>query len=238
VYVVLGTVPGAVVGGRLVHGAVFAEAYVADPRALVDLTTGSISLLGAVVGGALSAAYIARLLGGRVARWADAAAVPLLVAIVVGKLAQLFGGGGMGAPFDGPSSVALTGPGPWHSVDPTTPAHPSQLYEGLWTAVGLAAAVVMERRGTFRRVGGVLFVVAVGWWLVGRWLIAFTWRDDRPFALLTVEQLVSVTVLGIILAVAVRGRHALRNAAPSGVPRYRDELTRDDDEGDDDDRDR
>ena len=64
---------------------------------MLDLGRGSASLVGAVIGGALSAAYICRLLGGKVGIWADAASVPMLLVIGLGKLALLLGGGGQGA---------------------------------------------------------------------------------------------------------------------------------------------
>ena len=86
-FVLLGAIPGAVVGGRLVHVLDYADSYLPRPLTMLDLGHGSASLVGAVVGGALSAAYICRLLGGRIGVWADAAAVPMLLAIGLGKLA-------------------------------------------------------------------------------------------------------------------------------------------------------
>ncbi len=64
-FVLLGAIPGAVVGGRLVHVLDYADSYLPRPGTMLDLAHGSASLVGAVIGGALSAAYICRLLGGR-----------------------------------------------------------------------------------------------------------------------------------------------------------------------------
>jgi len=82
-----------------------ATGFVAPVIALVPgslLGVGSLSLplwlslLGAVLGGALSGAYIAGLLEGTTRRWADLAALPMLLALGLGKLAQLLGGAGQG----------------------------------------------------------------------------------------------------------------------------------------------
>src|SRR5688500_10030508 len=94
VLIVAGIVPGAVIGGRLMHAIAFWESYAAAPLSVFDPSTGSLSLLGAVIGGTLSGGYVARLVGAPLYRWADAAAVPLLLAIGLGKVAQLWGGSG------------------------------------------------------------------------------------------------------------------------------------------------
>lgn len=208
IYVVLGAVPGAVVGGRIVHALSYPDAYLAEPGAILDFGRGSLSLLGAVIGGTVSAAYVCRLLGGSVSRWADTAAVPLLLAIGLGKIVELLGGGGQGASFDGPWSVALIGAGPWRSADPASPAHPSQVYEGLWTLAGVVLLIRATRRNATSTAGpGRAYAAALGWWLVGRFLVGFTWRDDRLVGPLTVDQ-------GVILLV-------LAALALSAMPRYR-----------------
>ncbi len=114
-FVLLGAIPGAVVGGRLVHVLDYLGSYLAQPVTMLDLGHGSASLVGAVIGGALSAAYVCQLLGGRIGAWADAAAVPMLVAIGLGKVMLLLGGGGQGAPTGGLLGVSYVGPGPWRS---------------------------------------------------------------------------------------------------------------------------
>ena len=219
-YIVLGAVPGAVVGGRLVHGLSFWEAYAADPLSLFDPAVGTLSLLGAVLGGAISAAYVARVVGAPIRRWADAAALPLLLTLALGKLAQLLGGSGQGAPWDGPWAVAFVGAGPWISPSPEVPAHPAQVYEALWLLCGLPLFVrwLGPRRATenvgsvFTRLrererGGQLFGAAIGWFVLGRFLVSFSWRDDAILGPLNAEQAVSLAVFigGAIGAFLLRG---------------------------------
>jgi prolipoprotein diacylglyceryltransferase len=190
---------------------------------------GSLSLLGAVLGGMLGAVYVARLLGAPIGRWASAAAVPMLLVLGLGKIAQLLGGSGQGLPFDGPWAVAFTGPGPWVSLGPDVPSHPAQIYEGLWLLLGIPIVLLLAgRRHKPLRVNplvawadraapeGRLFMLALGWFLLGRVLIGFTWRDDAVVAGLNAEQLLALAALVFLIALAIP-RGASRS--PSTRPR-------------------
>jgi len=196
VLIVAAVVPGAVIGGRLVHALAYLDAYAAQPIKILDPAVGSLSLLGAVLGGLLSGAYVARLLGAPVKRWADVAAVPLLVAIGLGKFAQFLGGSGQGMPFDGPWAVAFVGSGPWVSANAELPAHPSQIYEALWVLLGIPLVLLLARARRARPADvGRLFVSALAWFLIGRLLVGLTWRDDATVGALNSEQAIALTVL-------------------------------------------
>ena len=60
------------------------------------MTQGGFELSLAVVGGTLSGAVVAALLGAPVGRWLHAAILPLLVALGAGKVAMMLGGDGQG----------------------------------------------------------------------------------------------------------------------------------------------
>ena len=209
VYILLGVVPGAVVGGRVVHAIVYSEFYAADPMRLVDVSVGTLSLTGAVVGGTISGLYIARIIGAPARRWADAAVVPLLLTLGFGKLAQLLGGSGQGTFFDGAWAVAFAPPGPWVSPLPAVPAHPSQVYEGLWLllAVPLTVLWLFRERASRERMaalgardfGGGLFVAFLVWFLLGRVVVGFTWRDDQVLGPLNAEQLISIVLIVVLV---------------------------------------
>lgn len=216
-FILLAAVPGAVVGGRLVHGLAFWEAYAANPDRLLDPAFGSLSLLGAVLGGALAAAVMARLLGAPVRRWADAAAVPLLVTLGLGKLAQFLGGSGQGLPSASPWAVAFTGDGPWVSPNPSLPAHAAQVYEGLWLLIGALFVLSLSAPVRARAAGrGGLFVAALGVFLLGRLVVGFSWRDRAVLGPLNAEQLLALAALAaLLLGVA---------AVAAGRARYRGGL--------------
>jgi phosphatidylglycerol---prolipoprotein diacylglyceryl transferase len=218
IYIVLGIVPGAVVGGRLVHGLVFWEAYSADPLRLLDVSVGSLSLTGAVLGGTVTGVYIARLIRAPVRLWADSAVAPLLLAMGLGKLGQLLGGSGQGGPFDGPWAVAFVSPGPWISPTPDIPAHPSQVYEALWLLIGIPIVIgwvirrSLARGGIWRRLRAELgtarlFNGMLIWFLAGRLLVGFTWRDDAVVGPFNVEQAIALAILlGVGAGLLIRGR--------------------------------
>jgi prolipoprotein diacylglyceryltransferase len=211
-FIAVAVVPGAVIGGRIVHGLDYAEVYASDVTALFDPARGSLSLLGAVVGGTLSAAYIARILsGGRPdwRRWLEVAAPLLLFLIVGAKFSQFLGGGGQGVPWAGQQAVAFLGPGPWQSVAPAMPSVPAQLLEGTWAAIGVLVLAFVTGRLRF----GTVFLWALGWWLVGRVAIGFTWRDAATVGPLSVEQVLAAVTLVTVALLLVGGR--VRAGRPS-----------------------
>jgi phosphatidylglycerol:prolipoprotein diacylglycerol transferase len=205
------------------------DAYAAQPLKILDPSVGTLSLTGAVLGGLVSGAYVARLLGAPVRRWADAAAIPLLLAIGLGKIAQFLGGSGQGLAFDGPWAVSFVGDGPWVSANANVPSHPSQIYEAFWMLIGLLLLLrwAGPRRSPARlnRVvawvdrsaeEGRLFVGALSWFLLGRLLIGFTWRDDPTVGPLNGEQAIAITALvAVQLGKAVRERR--RQVARAGL---------------------
>ncbi len=219
VLIVLGVVPGAVIGGRLAHVLIYWDSYVASPLSIFDPSVGGLSLLGAVLGGLVSGAYIARMIGAPVRRWADAAAVPFLLALGLGKLAQLLGGSGQGLPFEGAWAVAFLGDGPWVSANPEVPAHPAQVYEGIWLWIGIA--VVLFARRLARLYGpvedGLLFVsIALSWFLSGRILAGYFWRDPELLLGFNGEQVLALAALLVIGAV-LWTRERRRRVAPVAV---------------------
>jgi prolipoprotein diacylglyceryltransferase len=225
-------IPGALSGGRILHGLDVLDYYAQAPTRLLDPSQGSLSLLGAVIGGVLSGALVTRLLESWPARWADVASTSLLLAIGLGKIAQASAGGGQGVAWDGPLALAFSGAGPWSSAAPATPAVPAHLLEAAWALLGIpvifalhAGPVLDGLPSGLRQVGrwaearrargaqvaegrlrfGYLFGVALAWWLVGRVVIASTWRDDRVLGPLCVEQVAGLVVLALLAGAALIG---------------------------------
>ena len=88
-FVVLGAIPGAVIGARLGAVLVHLDFFAANPGAIVDPSTGSLQLSLAVVGAVLGGAIIGGLLDTPTGRWLHVAALPLLVGLGLGKAAGL-----------------------------------------------------------------------------------------------------------------------------------------------------
>ena len=215
VFIVVGAVPGAIVGGRLGYVLDHLEFYRANPGAILDPAQGGLTLTLAVPFGILTGAVVARLLGAPVGRWLHVAAAPLLFVLAAGKLAGVLGATGQGSLTDVGWATAYHGPGPWGSLAAEEPAHPSQVYEAIAvTSVVLVLAVTSKLGVLARRDGSALFL-AVGLWAAARFAVAFTWRDPLAVGPLRMEQALLLGVLLLALVgLAVRWRIAPRAAEP------------------------
>jgi prolipoprotein diacylglyceryltransferase len=199
-YIAVGAVPGAVIGGRLGQLAIMPEAFGAGPLSLLDPAIGGLELGLGVVGGALTGAYVGRLLGAPVGRWAHVLALPLLVALGGGKLAMVLGGSGQGSPFEAPWSTAYLGPGPWGSLAPELASHPAQLYEGIASLVLAIVMVVVGLGSRWTATTGRLLLVVIGAWAAIRAGVSITWRDPAVLGSLPAG---GVLAAGIVVGAAV-----------------------------------
>ena len=218
-FVILGTVPGAVVGGRLgyvlLHPAFFGE----NPGAIVDPGVGSLELGVAAVGGALTGGIVALLLDGAVGRWFHIAALPVLVTLGAGKLAMALGGRGQGVPADAAWATAYVGPGPWGSLAPEIPSVPAQALEGLATLAVLVLVMGVLMVPGLRRPDGRAFLAAIGMWAIARLIVAATWRDPVVVGPFRAAQLIAIGIvigclLGFLLLIALEGRRSGERREP------------------------
>ena len=144
-FIAVGTVPGAVIAGRLGYVLLHFDYYAANPGAILDPGLGAMELALGVVGGLLTGSYVASLLGAPVGRWWHAAVLPLLLVLGVGKLTMILGGAGQGTPSGAAWATAFLGPGPWGSLAPALPSDPSQAYEAIVTLVAPRGADARAR---------------------------------------------------------------------------------------------
>ncbi len=213
-FIVAGGVAGAVVVGRLGWVLLYVDWYRAHADAILDPAVGGLTLAGGLVGGIIAGLAMAVLLGAPVARWLGVAVVPLLLALGLGKLAMVLGGAGQGLPTDASWATAYAGPGPWGSLGPIIPSHPAQAYEALTTLAALLVVLLFALVPACRRHPAALFAVGIGLWAVGRFAVAFTWRDPALLGSLNGDQLVTLgmTVVAVVALVGVAVR--AKGAAP------------------------
>jgi phosphatidylglycerol:prolipoprotein diacylglycerol transferase len=195
-FITMGALPGAVVGGRLGYVLIHLDYYSVHPAFIVDPAYGSLELTLAVVGGLLSAAFVLRQLGAPLRRWAHVAIFPLLLALGAGKLAQVLGGDGQGLPTDLPWATAYAAEGPWGSLGPEIPSHPAQVYEGLATLLLLQVMAILAARGILRTAEGSALLVGLGLWAAVRAVVAISWRDAPVLGPLKAEQLIALGLAG------------------------------------------
>jgi len=222
VFIAIGTVPGAIAGGRLGYVLDHLDFYQANPSLIVDATQGGMTLTWAVPLGILTGALIARLVGAPVGRWLHAVTLPLLFVLGLGKLVGVLGGTGLGRYDTGTYALMYEGPGPWGSLAADVPSHPAQVYEAIAILCVMLGVMAIDRTGLLGRRNGSLLFVALGLWAGARFVIAHTWRDPVVVSgLLRVEQVQLagvwlVAVVGFLLRVRSgrRGRLVAVETAP------------------------
>lgn len=219
-FVVLGLVPGAVVGGRLGYVLLHPAFFTAVPGRILDPGVGSLELTLGVVGGAVTGSLVALLLDGRPGPWLRVATFPVLLLVALGKLAMVLGGTGQGLPTSGDPATAYLGAGPWASLGPSIPSIPSQALEAFATAIVLIVVVLASLLPPLRRADGRLFLLALAGWALGRAIVSSTWRDPTVVGSLRAEQLIDVAVaLGsLVLAVVLVAVHRDGGAAADEPP--------------------
>ena len=202
-FVTVGIVPGAVIGGRAGYVLGHLDYYAERPAAIVDPGQGALTLGLAVAGGVLTGAVVVRLLGTSIRRWLQVATVPTLVVIGLGKLAMVLGGSGQGLPTEAAWATSYAGAGPWGSLAPEIPSHPAQLYEAGAVLVAAAIVGVVAVGGAFRARDGRAFFVAVAAWAVGRIAVGSVWRDTPVAGPLRAEQLIALGLAATSLVAIV-----------------------------------
>lgn len=212
-FIAVAAVPGAVIGGRLGYVLLHLDYYGANKAAILDPGQGSLELALAVVGGMCSGSYVAALLGAPIGPWLRAAALPLLFMVGAGKLAMVLGGAGQGQPSMEAWALAFQGPGPWMSLAPEMPSHPSQVYEGVATLGILGVATVVLAVGQLATGDARMFFLAIGSWAVARAIVSTTWRDTTLLGPLSAGGLIAVAVaIGAAVCWFVLARRARRTS--------------------------
>ena len=203
-FIVIAGVAGAVVGGRLGYVLLHLDYYRVNTNAILDPSQGSLTLAGGLAVGVLTALLVAAVLGSPVRRWLGVAIVPLLIALCLGKLSMVLGGEGQGLPSGGEWASAYLGPGPWGSLAPKLPSESSQVYEAATTAGALVVVLLLALVGPLRRRPVILFSVGIGLWAIGRFAVAFTWRDPALVESLNGDQVVTLGI-ALVCGLAIVG---------------------------------
>jgi phosphatidylglycerol---prolipoprotein diacylglyceryl transferase len=227
-FIVLGIVPGAVLGGRLGYVLLHWDYYSTHTAAITDPSQGNLELSLAVLGGALTGSYVARLLEASAGRWLHVATIPVLLGLGLGKFAMAAGGSGQGAPASVAWATAYLGPGPWGSLAPSVPAHPAQLYEAMAAGAVLLLMLFLLAAGVFRRRDGRAFLLALGLWAIGRLVVVSFWRDPLLVGPLRGGQVLALGIVGVSAALfALRSLQVERAARLDRIePQWADPATR------------
>jgi phosphatidylglycerol:prolipoprotein diacylglycerol transferase len=216
IFMAVGAVPGAIVGGRLGYVIDHWAFYQANPALVADPSQGGFTITLAIPLGILTGAIIGRLLGSPIGRWMHVLALPLLFALAGGKLAGVLGGTGQGAPSDLSWATSYAGPGPWGSLAADLPSHPSQVYEAIAIVAVIVALWLVSHAPLIARGDGAAMWTALALWAVARFAVAFSWRDPATVGVLRVEQVMALGV-ALLAVVGLLERWRAHRRSPAAV---------------------
>ena len=130
------------------------------------------------------------------------------------------------SPGPPPTSV----PGPWSTLAPEIPSNPSQVYEAIVALAVLALIAIAFSFDVFREPTGRALLVGIAIWAFGRVIVGMVWRDPDVVGPLGVEQLLTLAVGTVFLALAfvpaVPADRTLRQATRQPVPDWPDPSSR------------
>lgn len=231
---------GGIIGTRILHVIdLWNDVYKDNPGQIVQIWEGGITIWGAILGGFLGGAgYIlirnhAKFIGGwnrvlpmfrldraplpTVGRLADLTTPALLIAMALGRVGDIING----------EHISKTTGLPWGFIytHPKTEAlyfannassriatHPAVVYEMLWDLVILA--IVWKLRNRLRPYG-MLFVLYLSLYSIGKFFIQFL-REDKVWAIgLTEAHFVALVVLAITIPLLVAKAQIVRPPTPT-----------------------
>ena len=204
---------GGIIGARLVHVIDHWDFYQQNPADVFAIWAGGIGLWGGILGGFLGGAAYALIAKHPVGVIADLTAPALLFVQTIGRLGDIVNGEHCARATDFIFGFVWTNPlsdarncgaeGVGVSVQPVI------AYEMIWNM--LALLVIWKLRGKLRP-DGMLFVVYLALYSVGRFMISFA-RTDKVWALGMQEaHYIALLVLAITIPIlAIKARYTPRD---------------------------
>ncbi len=190
-------VPGGIIGARLVHVIDYWSYYAANPGAIFAVWQGGLAIWGGILGGAITGVIFAKIRGFPFARYADLAALGLILAQAVGRIGDVINGEHISTTTGLPWGVVYTHPNsPAYGLPPT---HPAVAYELLMDLLIFGVLWKFRRR---IRPDGALFLIYLIAYSVGRFFLSFL-RLDSNTVLVGLNQAQWIALLVIAVAVPI-----------------------------------
>ncbi|MBI4284849.1 MAG: prolipoprotein diacylglyceryl transferase, partial [Chloroflexi bacterium] len=184
-------VPGGIVGARLVHVIDYWSYYAANPGAILAVWEGGVALWGAILGGSIAAFVYARIIGIKLAPYADLAGLGLILAQAIGRIGDIINGEHLSLATGLPWGVVYTHPDSLAYGLP--PSHPAVAYELIMDLLIFAMLWALCNR--IRREGNLFLIYLVSYSTV-RFFLSFLRLDSHTvFMSLNQAQWISLIVL-------------------------------------------
>jgi phosphatidylglycerol---prolipoprotein diacylglyceryl transferase len=178
------------------------------------LTEGGISQWGGLFGAAVGAYVWARRAKFSYWKLIDASGAAAMIGLAIGRIGDVINGEHHGTPTSAPWGVEYVNPATLG--DPGVVVHPEVAYEMVLTLALLAALLPFHQRLKARLPDGVLGLVYLGVYAVGRFFLSFYRTDPAVFAGLRQAQLASLLMVALaIIAIPLLYRRARAAGRPS-----------------------
>ena len=199
------TVPIAIIGARFFHVATHLNDYFGEgknPLSVFFVWEGGLAIYGGLLFGALGAYIGARQAGIKFFAYADALVPGLLLAQAVGRWGNYFNNELFGQPTSLPWGLEIQQSNPAYPVG--LPAgelfHPVFLYESIWSLLGIAVLLVVEKR--FNLQWGKVFAAYLVYYSLGRVFIESI-RLDPAYVVLGLRTNVWSAIIGILVGIVL-----------------------------------
>ncbi len=188
-------IPGGIIGARLVHVIDYWSHYSANPGAILAIWQGGLAIWGGILGGTITVVIFAKIRGFALARYADLAALGLILAQAIGRIGDIINGEHISTATNLPWGIVYTHPNsPGYGL---LPQHPAVAYELLMDL--LIFGILWKLRGRIRP-DGALFLLYLVTYSIGRFFLSFLRLDSNTVLLgLNQAQWISLIVLAIAL---------------------------------------
>ncbi len=189
------TIPGGIIGARLVHVIDYWSFYSANPGTILAFWQGGLALWGGILGGTLTAVIVARISGFPLSGYADQTAPGLILAQAIGRIGDIINGEHLSATTGLPWGVVYTYPNsPAYGLPPQHLAVGYELLMDLFIF-----GILWKLRGRIRPDGS-LFLLYLTLYSTGRFLLSFL-RLDSSTVFLSLNQPQWISLLVLVVAV-------------------------------------
>jgi len=200
---------GGMIGARLFHVLDhWTDKYAVHPIQALYIWEGGLAIWGAVAGGLVVVAILARLHGWRLPKLVDAAAPGLVLTQAIGRIACIITGDAMGKPTTVPFGFAYSSP---NAMVPQLGVYytPMPVYE-IIANLGIFALLWQLRERNLP--DGLLFLVYLSLYSIERFFLAFTSSYQIMAFGLTQSQIVALVSLAVAVPLIVRSQMHRRPA--------------------------
>ena len=215
--VALIAIPCGIIGARALYVLERWSRFSSDPVDILRLNEGGISIYGAILGGLVGGLAYVWMRKLPIRRALDVMPFGAMLGMAVGRIGDLINGEHFGVSADLPWSFVYT-----HVNSPSfgrAPQHPAIAYEMMWDLMLVGLLIWLTGK---LRPPGMVFVLFLGLYAVGRFTIQFYRLDAVYFAGLQEAHLLALGIMAVAVPVLVaRARWGSAPVAPSPAPRSR-----------------